>query len=157
MNPLTRFFHELWNPHCAQCEVDKQVKEINPVVENLKAELAQVYTRLENLQDSNPVVDILRNELERAYRNNDKLLEQIFDKVRYERDFVEKNLTNPAPANLTSIPSINGAKNWATRRRELENQKRLEAQELIRLRNEGITPVTENDLEKELESVSENA
>lgn len=157
MNPLTRFFHELWNPHCGQCALDKQVKEINPVVENLKAELAQVYARLENLQDSNPVVDVLRNELERAYRNNDKLLEQIFDKVRYERDFVEKNMVNPVPPNLANVPTISGAKSWATRRRELEQQKRLEAQELARLRNEGITPVTENDLEKELESVSENA
>jgi len=156
MNPLTRFFHELFHPHCEQCAMDKQVGQINPVVENLKAELAQVYTRLENLQDSNPVVEILRGELERAYRNNDKLLEQIFDKVRYERDFVEKNVINPTPPNMTSIPSI-GNRSWAARRRELEANSRATANEMARLKAEGITPVTENDLGKELESVSENA
>jgi hypothetical protein len=119
-------------------------------------ELARAYERLENLQESNPIVDVLRNELERAYRNNDKLLEQIFDKVRYERDFVEKTVINPSAPNHQPIP-INGVKSWAAKRKELETQSRLEAQELNRLKTEGITPVTENDLEKELESVKTNA
>lgn len=156
MNPLTRFFHELLHPHCGQCALDKQVGQINPVVENLKAELAQVYARLENLQDSNPVVDVLRAELERTYRNNDRLLEQIFDKIRYERDFVEKNVINPTPPNMTSIPTISN-RSWASRRRELEANSRATATELARLKAEGITPVTEETLGKELESVSENA
>lgn len=157
MNPLTRFFHDLFNPHCPQCKVDRQVEQINPVVENLKTELARVYEQLENLQDSNPVVDLLKTELERAYRNNDSLLEQLFDKVRYERDLLEKTQIHPPKPNFQNIPNITGSKNWATRRRELETQKRLEAQEMARLKTEGITPVTEESLEQELEQVKENA
>lgn len=157
MNPLTRFFHNLFNPHCEQCALEREIAQVNPVVENLKSELARLYQRLENLQESNPIVDVLRNELERAYRNNDKLLEQIFDKVKYERDLLERTQLNPTPPNFQNVPNITGRKTWELRRKELELQKRLEAQELARLNKEGITPVTENDLEKELESVTENA
>lgn len=158
MNPLVRFFHDLFNPHCEQCKVDKQVDQINPVVENLKSELARLYDQLENLQDSpNPVVEVLRSELDRAYRNNDKLLEQLFDKLQYERNLLEKTQINPERPNFQGVPTIAGAKNWATRRRELEMQKRLEAQEIARLRTEGISPVTEDSLEQEMESVKENA
>jgi hypothetical protein len=157
MNPLTRFFHELFNPHCEQCAVDREVKEINPVVENLKAELARLYKQLENLQDSNPIVEVLRIELERAYRNNDKLLEQLFDKIKYERELLEQTQISPPKPNFQNVPMIAGAKNWAIRRRELEQQKRLEAQENQRLKAEGITPVTEESLDKELEEVRENA
>lgn len=157
MNPLSRFFHELFNPHCEQCSMDRELKTVNPVVENLKRELAHLYETLENLQVSNPIVDVLRAEVERAYRNNDKLLEQIFDKIRYERDFVERTVVNPPPANLSQVPTIHGSKSWATRRKELETQSRLSAQEMNRLKAEGITPVTEESLEQELESVKENA
>lgn len=157
MNPLTRFFHNLFNPHCAQCELDRQVEKINPVVENLKSELARVYGQLENLQDSNPVVELLKAELERAYRNNDRLLEQLFDKLKYERDLLDKTQINPPAPNFANVPAIRGLKSWSVRKNELETQKRLEAQELNRLKVEGVSPITENDLEKELETVRENA
>ena len=152
---LSKYLHHLFNPHCEQCALDKQVAEVNPVVENLKLELARAYQVIENLQDSNPVVDVLRNELERAYRNNDRLLEQIFDKVQYEREFVEKNIVNPTPPRMDNIIPKN--RGWAARRRELEQQSRLAAQEMERLKREGVTPVTEETLEKELESVSGDA
>lgn len=157
MNPLTRFFHELFHPHCEQCAIDREFKAINPVVENLKRELAHLYKTLENLQVSNPIVDVLRAEVERAYRNNDKLLEQIFDKIRYERDFVERTVVNPPPASLAGIPTLQGSKTWAARRKELETQSRLAAQEIARLKTEGITPVTEESLEQELEQVKKDA
>lgn len=155
---LRNYLHHLFNPHCEQCALDKQVKQINPVVENLKLELEKAYSTIENLQESNPVIDVLRSELERAYRNNDRLLEQLFDKMAYERELVDKTVINPPKPNFeNTIPIAPNRKSWAIRRRELENQKRLEAQELARLNEQGITPVTENDLDKELESVNANA
>ena len=155
---LRNYLHHVFNPHCSQCAVDKQVAEINPVVENLKAELQKAYDTIEKLQDSNPVVEILRNELERAYRNNDHLLEQLFDKIRYERELIEKTAINPPRPNHENLLPIGpGRVSWNVRRKELETQRRLERQELDRLQKNGITPVTENDLDKELKTVSENA
>jgi len=155
---LRNYLHHVFSPHCEQCAVDKQVKEINPVVENLKLELEKAYSTIEKLQDSNPVIDLLKNELERAYRNNDRLLEQLFNKVEYERDLLDKTLVNPPKPNFDNMVPIKGPRtSWITKRRELETQKRLEAQELARLKKDGITPITENDLDAELESVSENA
>lgn len=134
MNPLTRFFHEFFNPHCPQCEMDRQVKNINPVV------------------------DVLKSELERSYRNNDILLERLFDKQDYERDLLEKTQINPPAPDFREIPNLSSRRNnWANRRRVLEAQKRAEAIEIARLKQEGITPVTEESLEQELESVNENA
>lgn len=119
----------MFNPHCEQCDANEQVK------------------------NHNPVVDVLRNELERSYRNNDKLLDMIFDKVEYEKE-VEKQADKPT--NTKEFLPILPKGGWSARKRMLEEDSRNRAIELARLAREGIqpvTPITEADLESELEEV----
>lgn len=131
MNSIVKFFHTFMNPHCPQCEMDRQVSNINPLAETLK------------------------NELERSYRNNDRLLEMLFDK--YEHNKEKENSIGQAD-NRTMMPlPIIGKGNWANRRRELEQAKRDEARAAAKIAHDsGLPQITVDDLDSELASVREN-
>lgn len=129
MNKVAKFFHEIWNPHCINCETEREIDRIDPLV------------------------DVLRSELDRVSRNNERLLEQLFDKARSERNskVESEEEIKPFKREFNPIPPNRVA--WDTRRRELEAASRDKVKALADLAKEGI--VTENDLDRELNSVKE--
>lgn len=122
MNFIVKFFHEFKNPHCEHC---------SQIVRN-------------------ETVEILRSELDRVNRNNEKLLEQLFDKVEFERT---PRIEGPRPEFKPLLPK---SKNWPIRQKELEQASRDRAKAIAELAKEGIQPVAVTDLDSEIASVKES-
>jgi hypothetical protein len=127
MNAVAKFFHEIWNPHCINCETEREIDRIDPLV------------------------DVLRSELDRVNRNNERLLEQLFDKAKSERNVPVEEEIKPFKRDFNPIPPNRVA--WDARRRELEQASRDQARALAAVTKENT--VTEDDLDKELNSVKE--
>ena len=128
MNSLVRFFHEFWNPHCEHCLVDK------------------------NETKDNIAIAVLKSELDRVNRNNERLLEQLFDKAEHDRNPVQPI----QPIHSENHIALSRAKSWPARQRELEQASRDRARVLAELKRDGLVQVSESDLDSEIESVKAN-
>lgn len=117
---MANWLHRLFNPHCPQCLADK-LEDVNPVVEELKTELASLrYDR-------------------------DRLLKHILDQS--QPSSTNANLPNDFP-NEEPIRIGNKPMPFAVRRQMLEAQDRAEATRIAEFKKNQEAAISE--LEKNL-------
>lgn len=138
MNSITKFFHELFNPHCLHCEqVRKQELEqelVNEEAERILREKELDQEREDNICGS---CEILKIELAKANTRIDSLLDKLTNKPTVEIP-VEENVERK-PIQTRHIP-------WTVRKQQLEQASRERA---AALRN-AVQPDTKDSI-KQLE------
>jgi len=127
MNRITKFFHELRNPHCEHCE---RLKEL----EREEARDNKVCVSCETLQ----------RHVERLYFENDRLTQALIDSGN-------KQLSEPSAPETTNIHPIRPRNvPWSVRRQALEQEDRHKAK-LMRDAPKPQTPAEVSDETKALE------
>lgn len=118
MNPLVKFFHELFNPHCEHCakerltlleqeEINREIEQANKICqscENLKMQLAvmnQLVDKLTTVKEENKIVEtpvphkvILPNNM--SWRVRQQTLEQN-SRIRAAEIRAEQSVKVPIP------------------------------------------------------------
>src|SRR3990167_838203 len=117
MNRITKFFHELRNPHCEHCEHQKEI-------EREEARDKKICVSCETLQ----------RHVERLYFENDRLTQALIDAGKPSTEPERINTQNLIPVRPRNVP-------WGVRKQALEAEDRHKA----KLEREAPKPQTSGE------------